>query len=510
MDTAKHNHDNEMLPGRDNRRNIIFLLLIAFALGILWFYHQVQVQIRHEQELVVQIHTNFLNQIMTELHNETKAFLAGAGRFMKDLEFLVDNPEFTVEALADHRIDGFMILDNQGNVIVERGVEISPGGFSRCLAGNDERHGIYYCPVTHHDIVYSVSRVPGKAFSLVFYKHLNQRLLEEISRITAHPLRLIGLDETPVEIPGFLYSLTTLANARGEPILKMVSYFRDSVRRASRNLLLVMLIFLLALALVAVFTRNLSREARLAAKLRSRNQELRRVMEERTALLHVLSHDLNNYVATVLGYSQLLAKREDLSQQTRNYLERILQSALKQRKIIAAVREQSALEDGKLHLRPQSTPLAPLLKQLREDFQLQLQKKRITLHLDPPPEETKVLVDAHTFSVNVLNNLLSNAIKFSHPDGEIRITTEIRDDKIRIFIEDRGIGIKREILKDLFTPGARTSRPGTAGEEGTGFGMAQVKRFLEAAGGTLQIESRSREEYPENSGTKIILTVPRG
>jgi signal transduction histidine kinase len=77
-------------------------------------------------------------------------------------------------------------------------------------------------------------------------------------------------------------------------------------------------------------------------------------------------------------------------------------------------------------------------------------------------------------------------------------------------LRDEGIGIPGELLENIFNPGASTSRPGTAGEEGSGFGMPLVKQYMGYYGGSIMISSKSEEKFPDEHGTEIQLTLKKG
>ncbi|MCK6598635.1 MAG: ATP-binding protein, partial [Bdellovibrionaceae bacterium] len=107
---------------------------------------------------------------------------------------------------------------------------------------------------------------------------------------------------------------------------------------------------------------------------------------------------------------------------------------------------------------------------------------------------------------SVLNNLLSNAIKFTPRGKTIEIKGEsLNSDQYMLTVEDKGIGIPSELLQNLFSVSKKTSRPGTEGEAGTGFGMPLVHATMKAYGGDIQVSSVPQEQNPENCGTSFKL-----
>ena len=104
----------------------------------------------------------------------------------------------------------------------------------------------------------------------------------------------------------------------------------------------------------------------------------------------------------------------------------------------------------------------------------------------------------------VLWNLLSNAIKFTEPGGKVRIhLTNIPKHKLRIEIQDTGIGIAPDMLPFIFNVFEQGSPKITQRFGGLGLGLAIVKTITESHGGTVSAESLG-----ENQGTRFILELP--
>ena len=127
----------------------------------------------------------------------------------------------------------------------------------------------------------------------------------------------------------------------------------------------------------------------------------------------------------------------------------------------------------------------------------------IELHI---PEDLKILADQTIFSHSIMSNLIANAIKFSYSNSSIIISAEQKGNYVKISIRDFGIGIPEKLLKDVFSFTKPTSRKGTAGEKGTGYGMPLVNKFIEKLNGSIEIQSEVENE--QKKGTEVILTIP--
>jgi signal transduction histidine kinase len=113
------------------------------------------------------------------------------------------------------------------------------------------------------------------------------------------------------------------------------------------------------------------------------------------------------------------------------------------------------------------------------------------------------------FQHSILNNLFSNAMKFSKPSGRIRLEIVEQRNEVFIAIQDWGIGIPKALRRELFSTQGASSREGTAGEKGTGFGMPLVRTALQTMGGRIRVESRAAGEGSGESGTRVELWLPK-
>lgn len=141
-----------------------------------------------------------------------------------------------------------------------------------------------------------------------------------------------------------------------------------------------------------------------------------------------------------------------------------------------------------------------------------LQTKGIQWIEDLPASTAPLLVhgDRRSLAHQVLNNVVSNAIKFTSSGGRIALRVQPgASDSWQISVEDSGVGIPESILNKLFDPNQQTTRLGTDGEKGTGFGMPIVKKFVEQYGGNISVESKTVEQNPQGHGTAVRISLPK-
>jgi signal transduction histidine kinase len=102
----------------------------------------------------------------------------------------------------------------------------------------------------------------------------------------------------------------------------------------------------------------------------------------------------------------------------------------------------------------------------------------------------------------VVSNLIGNAIKFSPTGASINVSMEQRAGGIRIAVKDEGIGIPPDMQEKIFDLFTEAKRPGTAGEQAFGLGLAISKQIVEAHGGRIWFESGTTK------GTTFFVDLP--
>ena len=247
-------------------------------------------------------------------------------------------------------------------------------------------------------------------------------------------------------------------------------------------------------------------EARATAEVEAgKNEELK-------SLVRVLSHDLNNPLSLIMAYAHKgqAAMQESGNVEIARYFEKIKKSSENQLAIIDHIKTMRAVQDGKSDLQLTHVSLLDVLKQAESTFEQKLQDKQLKLVYDHSAlKSLNVVAEAVSLNHNVLNNLISNAIKFSHPGSSIDISAIVSDTMISLTVEDHGVGIPKEIIANIFRTDTPTSRPGTQGERGTGFGMPVVKSYVQRFGGDIKIVSTTERESPERHGTRVTISLKK-
>jgi signal transduction histidine kinase len=227
---------------------------------------------------------------------------------------------------------------------------------------------------------------------------------------------------------------------------------------------------------------------------------LSRDVSMRDTFVSIASHELLTPLTAVMGYSELLLKRE--SDETKQRWTRIIsENAQNMSRIINDLLNVSRIQSGRIGLKLEPVKIAIVLEDRLEMARENSQKHNFILDIEMNIPD--IYVDRDKFS-QIIWNLLSNAIKYSPNGGTIKITAKKdRDkDKVIVSVSDHGIGISQTDSESLFKTFHRIQRPETVTIRGSGLGLFIVKEWIEAMGGQVWLDSTL------NVGSTFYITAP--
>lgn len=322
-----------------------------------------------------------------------------------------------------------------------------------------------------HDVLVEVAR-GGR---VVVFPEVTREMLQQHARDPEH----FELLERAQVRSAILVPLAT----RGEVLGVMVLGHSDSGRRFGEHD--VQLAEELGrLASQAIANAQLHREVTTAAALRER-------------MLAIVSHDLRSPLAAIdLGSAVLLelpaTQRDPLVQKQVALIRRNVD---RMSRLIGDLLDMSSIQAGALTLERSPCALGALLAETLEAHEPLAREKSIALRSEVHVGERVACCDRDRIH-QVLSNLLGNAIKFSEPGGEVRLLAEERGTEARVTVIDTGPGIPEADLPHVFELFWKGSR------HGTGLGLFIARGIVEAHGGRIGVESRSRE------GSTFWFTLP--
>ena len=220
-----------------------------------------------------------------------------------------------------------------------------------------------------------------------------------------------------------------------------------------------------------------------AGAIRVLNEKLKQAYEELDTFSFTISHDLKNPISTIKSFTQILMRDKDMKPQSLKILERINNGADKMNNMINEVLDYSRINRTdlvKIDIDP-----APIIQDIVRDLLMVYDIDENSVYIGDTP---KIQGDPVMIS-QVFANIISNAIKYSSKAGapKVSIAGTETDTEVAYAITDNGLGIDIKQLPKIFELFNRLDNVGDI--EGSGVGLAIVKRIIEKHRGKIWIDS---------------------
>ena len=269
--------------------------------------------------------------------------------------------------------------------------------------------------------------------------------------------------------------------------------FDERFQRMGRSLATSIAVYLERLEAEAALRENEARYRTLAGQLQQANEELE-------SFAYSVSHDLRAPLRTMQGFAHALLQNfgDELAPDARDYASRIIASGQQSEVLISDLLEYSRLSFERVEVK--AVDLGSVVTAALEQVQADIQEAEAEVAV---AGGLPSVLGSHTTLVQVLANLVANAVKFV-PRGrspEVRIRAEELNDRVRLSVEDNGIGIPEGQDERIFRVFERLTE-GSA-HPGTGIGLAIVRRGMQRIGGTCGVE-----RLPEG-GSAFWIEVPK-
>ena len=233
------------------------------------------------------------------------------------------------------------------------------------------------------------------------------------------------------------------------------------------------------------------------AKNRALSEALKAAEEAniaKTAFLSNMSHEIRTPMNAIIGLDSLALQNEAIPSETREYLEKIGESAHHLLGLINDILDMSRIESGRLVIRKEEFSFRNMLEQINTMVMSQCEEKGLNY-------ECRVIGGVSDFYIGddmklkqVLINILSNAIKFTDAPGGVMLTVERINvfgdhSTIKFCIKDTGIGMDKEFIPKIFDAFTQEDSSRNNKYGSTGLGMAITKNIVELMNGTISVES---------------------
>lgn len=242
----------------------------------------------------------------------------------------------------------------------------------------------------------------------------------------------------------------------------------------------------LAIENARLFAQVQEYAAGLEERVHERTARLQEANEELEAFAYSVSHDLRAPLRAMEGFAQALLEdhAEQMEPQAQDYARRIFEAAQRMDSLILDLLAYSRV--SRMEMRRGPVKLETALQEALTDLAAEIAQKGAQVTVEEPLPR----VLAHrSVLIQVLENLLSNAVKFvaSGVQPCVRVWAQPRGDRVRLWVEDNGIGIAPEDQERIFRVFERLH--GIEAYPGTGIGLAIVRKGVERMGGQVGVES---------------------
>ena len=245
----------------------------------------------------------------------------------------------------------------------------------------------------------------------------------------------------------------------------------------------------------AVLTRDKAELERLVAERTARLQELVGELEH---FSYSITHDMRAPLRAMMAFSEAVQEMcaDSGSEEQKRFLARISSAARRMDLLITDALNYSKAIRNELPLAP--VDVGRLLRGMLDTYP-ELQAAHASIRVEG---ELPLVMGNEAGLTQCFSNLLGNAVKFAKPGqrAEVRVRAQMRDGRVRLWVEDNGVGISGEMLPRAFDMFARGASP----QAGTGIGLALVRKVVHRMGGRVGVESE------EGRGSRFWIELKPG
>lgn len=228
-------------------------------------------------------------------------------------------------------------------------------------------------------------------------------------------------------------------------------------------------------------------------KLKSSEEENKRLEESKSKMLLDLSHDIKTPITTIRGFAAALhgGLVKDDSQRDR-YYKTIYNKSERVGELVDDLFEFVKLDQGDYKLKLEKIDMGEFLREILVDFIDEIEEKEFKLLINIPENPVECSVDYRLFK-RVIVNLIENAIKYNPSGTNLRIELRQTMESIIIVIADNGVGISEKLQEkifDAFTRGDESRKS----DGGSGLGLAIAQKIIKSHGGEINLLSNTTGE----------------
>jgi signal transduction histidine kinase len=249
---------------------------------------------------------------------------------------------------------------------------------------------------------------------------------------------------------------------------------------------------------------DMSNNLKIEQALRDRNSALQEADAIKGKFLANMSYEFRTPLTSISGFADLLKAgiAGDLSDQAKEYVDAILQSADRLSEQINTVLDYSQIEAGALPLALEQTDVPTLVAQIMDSKAAMAQAAEVDMQVDLGNGAGEMALDPKRIT-QAVGQVLDNANRYNESGGQVLMVARWQGDALELVVSDNGPGMRETDVLRVSSDNAVPKRLDSNGSITQGLGLPLARQIIESHGGTLQLHCAPGE------GTTVIMALPR-
>lgn len=222
----------------------------------------------------------------------------------------------------------------------------------------------------------------------------------------------------------------------------------------------------------------------------------------KSGFLSAMSHEIRTPINTIIGFNSVIRDifEDAANGEQKMFFDAIENGSLRLLNTITQILDISRIEANEFNIELISMSINKVIESVYRQVKILADKKKLGINLLLPETDVKVIADDYCLN-GVLMNILSNAIKYSKK-GTIEVKLEEEKDHAVCTIKDEGIGMSEGYQKHLYQSFSQEDVGFSRRYEGTGLGLALIKKYIDLMNGAIDVESK------KGVGTTVTIIIP--
>jgi len=244
---------------------------------------------------------------------------------------------------------------------------------------------------------------------------------------------------------------------------------------------------------------DVTAQKRQERELREAKQRAEEASRVKTAMLANMSHEVRTPLTSIIGFSEVL--KDNLEGRLERFARRTHESSERLSQTLKSILQLSKLEAGVETLEREDVSIVETTQEIVELLQPRADEKNITVQTFWPDGAVSGHWNENALR-RIARNLLENAVKFTPEGGTVQVRVVRDAESVVLEVEDTGIGIREDLLPDVFQAFRQESEGLERKYQGSGLGLSIVDHLVEELGGTIDVDTEKGE------GTCFAIRLP--